>query len=80
MDQIGAYEAKTNLPKLLRRVAQGASFLITQRGVPIARLVPLEDDRKEARAAIERIRARRRGKPAISADEIRDMIDEGRKR
>ena len=36
---IGAYEAKTHLPRLLDEVARGKSFVITKHGKPTARLV-----------------------------------------
>jgi prevent-host-death family protein len=39
-DPIGAYDAKTKLPELLRRVQKGQRFTITVRGKPIADLVP----------------------------------------
>jgi prevent-host-death family protein len=38
--QIGAYDAKTKLPELLRQVQDGQRFTITHRGKPIADLVP----------------------------------------
>ncbi len=38
--QIGAYDAKTKLPELLRQVQGGQRFTITHRGKPIADLVP----------------------------------------
>lgn len=39
---MGAYEAKTHLPALLKRVASGEEITITKHGAPIARLVPIE--------------------------------------
>lgn len=81
MDEVGAFEAKTHLPRLLRQVAKGSSYVITQRGVPVARLVPVGDESQaQTQAAIARIRARRASKPAVSALELRSMIDEGRRR
>jgi len=38
--EIGAYDAKTKLPELLREVQKGKRFTITHRGKPIADLVP----------------------------------------
>lgn len=38
--EVGAYEAKTHLPKLLERVARGERITITKHGKPIATLVP----------------------------------------
>ena len=37
---IGSYEAKTHLSDVLRRVRGGQGFVITQRGEPIADLLP----------------------------------------
>ncbi|MFH1243896.1 MAG: type II toxin-antitoxin system prevent-host-death family antitoxin [Pseudomonadota bacterium] len=41
MTEIGSYEAKTNLPKLLERASRGERFVITRHGVPVAELVPV---------------------------------------
>lgn len=38
---IGAYETKTHLADLLRQVRAGQGFTITQRGEPVADLVPV---------------------------------------
>ncbi|MCI5148875.1 MAG: type II toxin-antitoxin system prevent-host-death family antitoxin, partial [Candidatus Electrothrix sp. MAN1_4] len=40
METIGAYEAKTHLPKLLNRVSRGEKIIITKHGVPVATLQP----------------------------------------
>ncbi|MDQ5903221.1 MAG: hypothetical protein QG672_810, partial [Pseudomonadota bacterium] len=40
LTEIGAYEAKTRLPEYLRKVREGDTFRITQRGEPVADLVP----------------------------------------
>ncbi len=37
---VGSYQAKTNLPELLRQVKLGKSFTITNRGDAVADLVP----------------------------------------
>jgi prevent-host-death family protein len=37
---IGAYETKTHLADLLRQVRSGQGFTITQRGEPVADLLP----------------------------------------
>ena len=39
-ENIGLYEIKTNLPEILRRVRAGESFTITDRGEPVADLLP----------------------------------------
>lgn len=40
--QIGAFAAKTELSKLLRQTRAGKCFIITQRGIPVAELRPIE--------------------------------------
>lgn len=39
-EEIGSYDAKTRLPEILRRVAAGERFTITNRGKPVADLIP----------------------------------------
>lgn len=51
--QVGIREAKATLSALLSRVRQGASFTLTDRGRPVARLVPMPD---EDRSLEERLR------------------------
>ena len=41
MQTVGAYEAKTHLPKLLEQVAMGEAITITKHGVPVALLTPI---------------------------------------
>lgn len=40
MREYGVYEAKTKLPDLIRQVQQGERVTITNRGEPVADLVP----------------------------------------
>lgn len=40
MKTVNVHEAKTQLSKLLRRVAAGEEIAIANRGVPVARLLP----------------------------------------
>ena len=40
LEKIGSYDAKTKLPEILRRVETGEAFTITNRGKPIADLIP----------------------------------------
>ena len=40
MKSVGVYEAKTQLPRLLNRVARGERITITRHGVPVAVIVP----------------------------------------
>ena len=41
MREIGAYEAKTHLPKLLEQVEKGERFIITRHGRAVAELAPI---------------------------------------
>ncbi len=41
MPEVGAYDAKTHLPKLLERTQKGERFVITKHGRPVAELVPV---------------------------------------
>ena len=75
---IGSYEAKTRLPELLRQVKSGKSFTITNRGEPIADLVPNAGARKK-----DRVEAATRLREFMLADPIRGvpikrLIEEGR--
>jgi prevent-host-death family protein len=40
MESVGTFEAKTHLTRLLERVAKGERIVITNRGKPVAMLVP----------------------------------------
>lgn len=79
MRSVGAYEAKTHLPKLLDDVAKGEVITITKHGVPVAMLVPPPEARqKNARAMIEAMRQFRKGK-SLGGITIRDLIEAGRR-
>lgn len=45
MTRVGTFEAKTHLTRLLGRVASGEKIIITNRGHPVAMLVPPETER-----------------------------------
>jgi prevent-host-death family protein len=58
LEQIGSYDAKTRLPEILRRVALGESFTITNRGKPIADIIPSHTDNQlKVQASINNIMA-----------------------
>ena len=79
METVGAYEAKTHLPKLLERVKQGDRITITKHGIPIAVLQPFEPDKHiDIRSAILEI-LKFREKNKLSGLSIREMIEEGRR-
>jgi prevent-host-death family protein len=82
--EVGAYEAKTHLPKLLERVARGERITITKHGKPVAELIPanqpdLEQRRKawdELMALKERLR---QSGVSVTKEEIIAWKNEGRR-
>lgn len=77
MSIIGAYEAKTRFPELLRRVQQGERITITRHGVPVAVLVPPESaPARPADEVISAIQAFRKGRRA--GVPLKTLIEEGR--
>lgn len=79
MQTIGSYEAKTRLPELLRQVERGEHFTITRRGVPVARIVGVEETIDDRRAIIQRMKAARARRPSTTRDELIDARDQGRR-
>ncbi len=65
MTRVGTFEAKTHLTHLLERVAKGERIAITNRGKPVAMLVPFdtENERDTARMGREMLAYRDRVKP-----------------
>lgn len=77
--EIGAFDAKTRLSEILRKVEQGERFTITKRGKAIANLVPSEQrDQRRVKAAAEALRNFPRI-TGVSGDEVLAWIREGRK-
>ena len=77
--EIGAYEAKTKLPELLRQVQGGKQFTITNRGKAIADLIPSEGrTAKDPAAAIDRFLAYTRSNPVRAKVKIKTAIEQGR--
>ena len=78
MEQIGTHEAKTRLSELLVKVRKGQEFLITNRGEPVAKLVPaFKYDQQQVRHAVEEIK-KIQSRSRLNGLKVRDMIDEGR--
>lgn len=76
--EIGAYEAKTKLPELLREVQKGRRFTITHRGKPVADLVPSRGaGAKDVREAIDDMMNIEKIK-GIDPEEVAAWIREGR--
>ena len=77
MEHIGACEARTHFSRLLDRVAQGESLTITRHGKPIAKLGPMDDPRKEAKEAVDRMIARRAEIKGVPLAELMASVHEG---
>ncbi len=77
--EIGAFDAKSRLSKILQEVKKGKCFTITVRGEPIADLVPsgsaAQHDIKAAVADMQRMTKIR----GVSNKTITQWIKEGRK-
>jgi prevent-host-death family protein len=80
MSEIGAFEAKTHLPKLLERVQRSERFVITKYGRPVAELVPFSKrDPDKIRGSIEDLKTFQK-EHNLGALSVREMIEDGRKR
>ena len=73
---IGAYEAKTHLPRLLDEVAAGRTYAITKRGREVARLVPPTDMAPDE--AVTQLRQARQGL-SLGSLRIADLVADGRR-
>jgi len=79
MKTVGAFEAKTHLNELLKRVSKGETIRITLRGVAVANLVPSGDgEPKDLKRTVREIREIRRG-ASLDSLTIRELLDEGRR-
>ena len=79
MTEVGAFEAKTHLPQLLKRVSQGERFVITRHNRPVAELIPFRSrDTARIRAAIDGLKEFQKTH-SLGGLSIRQMIEEGRR-
>ena len=70
---IGLYEIKTNLLEILRRVRAGESFTITDRGEPVADLLPSRTaSRQKVAAAIDNILRMSKTTVPVSDDRLEE--------
>ena len=79
--QVGTFEAKTHFSQLIEKVENGADFIITKRGKPVAKIIPFEQEKKmtyhEAIDALIEMRKLYRGEPG--SFNVREAIEEGRR-
>ena len=79
MLEIGAFEAKTHLPKLLQRVESGERFVITKHNRPVAELIPFgAHDADKVRTAIAGLKAFQETH-RLRGLSVRRMIEAGRR-
>lgn len=79
MFSVGAFDAKTHLSDLLKRVSEGETIQITKHGIPIAMLTPLPThSKKNLRNLADEIRRFRKG-ITLGGIRIQDLIKEGRR-
>ena len=77
-EEIGSYEAKTKLPEILRRVEAGERFTITDRGKPVADIIPSRSgsDHRVDTAIANILKAK---KHTVSSEVLSDLKGNGRK-
>jgi prevent-host-death family protein len=79
MDTVGAFDAKTNFSALLERVERGEQIVITRRGKPVARLMPIATARKsKVSDAMAKLRKLRKG-ATLGGLSWKELRDAGRK-
>ena len=77
MPQVGTFEAKTHLSRLLEQVERGEEITITKRGVPKAILAPVAGKRpRDPPAAIAALKSFRRGQ-RLAGITGRELFNEG---
>jgi prevent-host-death family protein len=69
VETINTHDAKTRFSELLRRVSEGEEIIIANRGVPVARIVPLHESRI-------RMRGKYKGQIKIADDFDAPLPDE----
>lgn len=76
---VGSFEAKTHLAELLRKVSAGQVVRITQRGKPIADLMPITSNSMElAAAAAQKMLILMKGAAFQGDINIKSLINAGR--
>jgi prevent-host-death family protein len=78
MKQVGVYDAKTHLPKLLDEVEHGETIEITRHGKPVARIVPISKPKRTPAEVIADIREARKG-VRLNGLTIKELVEEGRR-
>ena len=77
--EIGAYDAKTKLPELLREVQNGKRFTITHRGKPVADLIPSASASTQDHSAAIQDMLNFERVTGVEPKDVLDWIREGRR-
>jgi prevent-host-death family protein len=78
METIGIYEARTRWSEIIDKVGKGDEVTVTRHGVPIARIIPVDSEKRLAvRDAIAAMKEFGRGK-SLRGLSLKKMIKEGR--
>lgn len=79
MSEIGAFEAKIHLSRLLRRVEAGERFVITRHNRPVAELIPFRPrDRERVQSAIAGLKAFQKSH-SLGEPSVRRIIEDARR-
>lgn len=79
MIEVSAYEAKTHLSELLRKVKNGERVMITKHHIPVAMLTSVMPQRKRSvREVVEAMKKFRTGN-TLDGIKVKDMIEKGRR-
>ena len=78
--KIGVFETKTNLNKIISRVIKGEEFTVTKRGIEVARIVPLKNNKSNLATIFEDIaNLKKQLSSNLTIEEINLFKKEGRK-
>ena len=78
---VGVFETKTNLNKIINRVIDGEEFVITKRGIEVAKIIPLKNTKQELLNTFEEINSFKKqfATNFITINEVTKFKEEGRK-
>lgn len=79
MRTVGAFEAKTHLSEILEKASRGEETIITKRGVPIAKVIPVEKESSAIKPNLLQEFRQLRKKLTLGNLSWKDLRNEGRK-
>lgn len=83
--EVGVRELRNNLSRYLDRVREGEEVVVTDRGRPVARVLPISGERtidrliREGKVTPAKTRERSRPRPVKTAGTVSDLIAEQRR-